>query len=480
MAVTLTVDALLAAMRLGDSAEELAEATRLLDYSTLAVEQYAPEAPSAAQNEAVIRLASQMFDQPTATRGAYANAMRNSGAARILMPYRIHRAGSTEDAIAVAQGAVGTAGNPVVDVQVSGGDLVITFNDGTTETHTLPAGMSGDGTDQTARDAATAAQTAADAAQTDIDEHETNHPTGADSTARVAAGTAQAAADTAQADATTGIANAATAQIAANAAQTTATAAQGEIDQHEQNHPDGSTDQTARDAATAAQTTADGAITEIKSHEADTHNTDATARTAAAAAQADLDAHEATQHNHDAGARTAAANAQITAESARDAATAAQSDADTAQTTAGQAQATATAAQADIDSHEANHPGGGGTPPTVLYDGTTTLAGVSAKLPGEIVCPQTGFLEIYLEAMAGNRSNSVGSLKAPAARVYAANAAIGATYADNGTTNNIMAIPLGANRAAHISANATDHHIAMGSPDAGSAGDYYIRIAHVV
>ena len=206
---------------------------------------------------------------------------------------------------------------------------------------------------------------------------------------------------------------------------------------------------------------------------------DQTARDAAAAAQATADAHEATQHNHDAGARTAAANAQITAESARDAAAAAQSDADTAQTTAGQAQATATAAQADIDSHEANHPGGGGTPPTVLYDGTTTLAGGSAKLPGEIVCPQTGILEIYLEAMAGNRSNSVGSLKAPAARVYAANAAIGATYANNGTTNNIMAIPLGANRAAHISANATDHHIAMGAPDAGSAGDYYVRIAHV-
>ena len=164
--------------------------------------------------------------------------------------------------------------------------------------------------------------------------------------------------------------------------------------------------------------------------------------TAAAAAQADLDAHEATQHNHDAGARTAAANAQITAESTRDAAAAAQSDADTAQTTAGQAQATATAAQADIDSHEANHPGGGATPPTVLYDGTTTLAGGSAKLPGEIVCPQTGSLEIFVEAMAGNRSNSVGSLKAPAARVYAANAVIGATYNGNGTTNNIMAIPL--------------------------------------
>ena len=119
--------------------------------------------------------------------------MRNSGAGRILMPYRLHRAGSTEDAIAVAQGAVGTAGNPVVDVDVSAGELVITFNDGTTETHTLPSGMSVlIGIDQTARDAATAvAQTeAADAAQTEIDDHEANHPTGADSTARVAAGTA--------------------------------------------------------------------------------------------------------------------------------------------------------------------------------------------------------------------------------------------------------------------------------------------------
>ena len=189
MAVTLTVDALLAAMRLGDSAEELAEATRLLDYSTLAVEQYAPEAPSAAQNEAVIRLASQMFDQPTATRGAYANAMRNSGAGRILMPYRLHRAGSTQDAIAIAQGVVGTVGNPVVNVEVSGTDLVITFADGTTETDTLPSGAAF-GVDQDARNSAAAAQVAADAAQAEIDNHEANHPGGIggiDQTARDAA-----------------------------------------------------------------------------------------------------------------------------------------------------------------------------------------------------------------------------------------------------------------------------------------------------
>ena len=182
MAVTLTVVELSAAMRLGDSAEELAEATRLLAYSTEAVLNYAPEAPAATLNEAVIRLASQMFDQPTATRGAYSNAMRNSGAARVLMPYRIHRAGSTQDAIAVAQGVVGTVGNPVVDVEVSGTDLVITFADGTTENHTLPAGAVF-GVDQIARDSAATAQTTADtaqtnaeAAQTDIDDHEANHP----------------------------------------------------------------------------------------------------------------------------------------------------------------------------------------------------------------------------------------------------------------------------------------------------------------
>ena len=380
------------------------------------------------------------IDMPEAGRGdGYANALRNSGAARILLPYRIHRAGYS-DAVAVAQEAVGTVGNPVTGIDVTGTTLTITFADGTTETHTLPAGGGG-GVDQTARDSATNAQTAASAAQGEIDTHEASeHNT--DATARAAAATAQT-----------------------------------EIETHEASTHN--TDITAQSTALNARQTAEQAQTTVETHRASTHNTDGTARTAAAAAQADLDAHEATQHNHDAGARTAAANAQITAESARDAAAAAQSDADTAQTTAGQAQATATAAQADIDSHEANHPGGGGTPPTVLYDGTTTLAGGSAKLPGEIVCPQTGFLEIYLEATAGNRSNSAGYMKAPAARVYAANAAIGATYANNGTTNNIIAIPLGANRAAHISANATDHHIAMGSPDAGSAGDYYVRIAHV-
>ena len=94
MAVTLTVADMLAALRLGDSAEETAEATRLLDYATLAVEHHASTAPTIAQNEAVRRLAGHLFDQPESSRGVgFANALRSSGAARMLLPYRIHRAG---------------------------------------------------------------------------------------------------------------------------------------------------------------------------------------------------------------------------------------------------------------------------------------------------------------------------------------------------------------------------------------------------
>ena len=94
MAVTLTLDALRAALRLSDNADENMEAARLLAYATVAVEQHAPAAPASVQNEAVIRIAAYLFDQPTSSRGAtYASAGRNSGAFSILLPYRVHRAG---------------------------------------------------------------------------------------------------------------------------------------------------------------------------------------------------------------------------------------------------------------------------------------------------------------------------------------------------------------------------------------------------
>ena len=162
MAVTLSPADLLAALRLGDSPEETAEVTRLLAYATEAVTQHAPNAPDVVHEEAAIRLGAYIFDQPTAGRSdGYANALRSSGAARMLLAYRTHRLGLS-DAVAEAQAALGSTGNPVVGLDVIGGELVVTFADGTLESLTLPAGMGGT-TDQVARDAAGAAQAAADA-----------------------------------------------------------------------------------------------------------------------------------------------------------------------------------------------------------------------------------------------------------------------------------------------------------------------------
>ena len=95
MAVTLTTAALAAAIRVGDSTEELAEVTRLLDYATEAVTKHAPDAPAAVHNEAVVRLAGYLFDQPQASRrDNHAFALRSSGAARMLLPYTEHGVGA--------------------------------------------------------------------------------------------------------------------------------------------------------------------------------------------------------------------------------------------------------------------------------------------------------------------------------------------------------------------------------------------------
>ena len=64
MPVNLTVPELTAAMRVGDSAEETAEVTRLLAYATVAVERHAADAPDIVLNESAIRLASYIYDQP--------------------------------------------------------------------------------------------------------------------------------------------------------------------------------------------------------------------------------------------------------------------------------------------------------------------------------------------------------------------------------------------------------------------------------
>ena len=69
----------------------------------------------------------------------------NSGAGALILPWRLIRAASTAEAVGMAQEAVGSPGNAVVNVQVVGTDLVITFADSTTRTDALPAGMGGGG-----------------------------------------------------------------------------------------------------------------------------------------------------------------------------------------------------------------------------------------------------------------------------------------------------------------------------------------------
>ena len=281
MAVTLTQAELSAAIRLGDSAEEVAEATRRLAYATAAIEQHLGDvyanAPEVIVNEAAIRLAGYLFDQPNAGRGlSFANAGRNSGAWAILLPFRVHRAGSTGDAVAAAQEALGTVNNPVTDVSVDAGagTLTVSFADGTTRTDNLTAGMGGGVLDQTARDAAADAQATADGATT-------------------SAANAQAAANSASDAAAAAQRTADNAATAATAAADTANANTGRLDAFPAGT--GGVDQTARDAADGAQGTADGAQTAaaaqgaIAAHERAPHNTDGTARTAASAAQARAD-----------------------------------------------------------------------------------------------------------------------------------------------------------------------------------------------
>ena len=142
MAVDLTAAQLAAALRLGDTAEETAEATRLLAYATEAITRHLGDAyagtPAVVVNEAAIRLAGYLYDQPNAGRGdRHANALRNSGAGRMLLPYALHGAGGDAE-VAAAVEMAGTEGNPVVGIEVQDTALVVTYQDGTVARLDLP------------------------------------------------------------------------------------------------------------------------------------------------------------------------------------------------------------------------------------------------------------------------------------------------------------------------------------------------------
>ena len=107
MAVTIDAAALAAATGLAETDPGGTVAGRLLAVATQVVEDYAPAAPEALQNEAVIRFAGYLAQSdfggiPEETIGPktvkytmnHAPAFRNCGAAALLTRYRVRRAGA--------------------------------------------------------------------------------------------------------------------------------------------------------------------------------------------------------------------------------------------------------------------------------------------------------------------------------------------------------------------------------------------------
>ena len=99
MAVTRTLVQLAADLRIGDGDAEptgpaLVLLTRIAATATAMVTKYAPNAPDAIHNEAFVRLAGWLFDaDPSGANPGGPVAMRASGAASLLSPYKVRRAG---------------------------------------------------------------------------------------------------------------------------------------------------------------------------------------------------------------------------------------------------------------------------------------------------------------------------------------------------------------------------------------------------
>ncbi len=84
-----------------------------------------------------------------------------------------------DDVETTAQRLIDSAGHATnVDLGVARDAIELNAENLTTHEGTPHGGGNGGGADQTARDAAAAAQATADGAQTDIDDHEANHPGG--------------------------------------------------------------------------------------------------------------------------------------------------------------------------------------------------------------------------------------------------------------------------------------------------------------
>ena len=141
MAITITVAEVTRAVRAGSGDATTAEITRLLEYATIVIDDYVDDAPDVVANQAAVMLVGYIFDRPTTYRYAsYANLIRNSGVGSVLLPYRVIRGGNVaQGAIDTAQAAVGSVGNPVVDVRFASDTLTVEFADGNSSTYTIMA-----------------------------------------------------------------------------------------------------------------------------------------------------------------------------------------------------------------------------------------------------------------------------------------------------------------------------------------------------
>ena len=271
MAVDVTQ--LAASLRLTDGTEAPTEPilsilTRLLGVSEAFVELRASSAPQATKDEAVVSMASYMYERPKAApETRYAGAWRNSGAAFIIAPWVVQRLGdATGESLPPSSGgglSDAERARLLPDNAADGQVAVYQDASGRWVAEDLPAGQGG------TEDAVARAAAAAAAAQDVVD-----HDSAGDShedirnaiegrvTQDDVESTAQRLIDSA------GHATNVEIGVARDAIQRNA----DDLTTHEGTPHGGGNgggaDQTARDAAAAAQATADGAQTDIDDHEA--------------------------------------------------------------------------------------------------------------------------------------------------------------------------------------------------------------------
>ena len=212
-------------LRVGDGeTEPTGPATVILERiaatARVMVVAFAPAAPDAIHDEAFVRLCGWLYDaDPSGSTPGGPTALRSSGAASLLGPYKVRRAGLIGDAIEeVVAGAA--PGNPVTDITVNGSVMTVTYADGSTVERQLPEGGGGGGVAQAVADAQ-AAQAAAETARAAAQLAETNAEA-----AEANAETAKANAETAQAGAVAARSGAETAETGAESARTGAQSAE--------------------------------------------------------------------------------------------------------------------------------------------------------------------------------------------------------------------------------------------------------------